>query len=217
MGKKILKFLKCIFTVKNVKVFLGLLISAGIIGNIFLYMGTQDTNQTNKEIADQQHQDKQEEIQLKNVEACSDEMNDYYSNYINTHEHLIDDINYMQDMYSKWLENNHTLPTEAEEKLKNIFGRLYFILKTDEGDNLKHNMEIWLKVLVPSIKSDEEEYKKIKEQMTQETTENSGNIETPLTPPLPDLTDAMEAYDKSFKEFIKDEVQNCANRKKENK
>ena len=117
-------------------------------------------------------------------------------------------------MYSKWLENNRTLPTEAEVKLKNIFSRLYFILKSDEGDTLKQNMERWLKVLVPSIKSDEEEYKKLKEQMTQETTENSGYSRTPLTPALPDLTDAMEAYDTSFKTFINDEVQNCVNRKK---
>ena len=113
-------------------------------------------------------------IQLKNDEACRVEVNDYYSEYVNTHEQLRDDINYIQDMYSKWLENNRTLPTEAEEKLKNIFSRLYFILKSDEGDTLKQNMERWLKVLVPSIKSDEEEYKKLKEQMTQETTENSG-------------------------------------------
>lgn len=153
-------------------------------------------------------------IQLKNDEACRVEVNDYYSEYVNTHQQLRDDINYIQDMYSKWLENNRTLPTEAEEKLKNIFSRLYFILKSDEGDTLKQNMERWLKVLVPSIKSDEEEYKKLKEQMTQETTENSGYSRTPLTPALPDLTDAMEAYDTSFKTFINDEVQNCVNRKK---
>ena len=30
----------------------------------------RETNQTNKEIADQQHQDKQEEIHLKKEEAC---------------------------------------------------------------------------------------------------------------------------------------------------
>ena len=32
--------------------------------------GVRETNQTNKEIADQQHQDKQEEIQLKKEEVC---------------------------------------------------------------------------------------------------------------------------------------------------
>ena len=214
MKKKILKILKRIFTVKKVMTFLGLLISAGIIGNIFSYMGTKDTNQTTKYVADQQHQDKQEEIQLKKEEACRFEVKAYYSEYVKMYEDLRDDITYIQDMYSKWFENNRTLPTEDEEKLKNIFNRICFILKSDEGDNLKQRMEIWLKVLVPSIKSDEEEYKKLKEQMDQETAENSGYSRTPLTPALPDLTDAMEAYDTFFKTFMDEKVQECTNKSK---
>lgn len=185
-----------------------------IMAFISTIVATQMKSCTDTNIANQQHQDKQEEIQLKKEEACRFEVKAYYSEYVKMYEDLRDDITYIQDMYSKWFENNRTLPTEDEEKLKNIFNRICFILKSDEGDNLKQKMEIWLKVLVPSIKSDEEEYKKLKEQMDQETAENPSNRVTPLTPALPDLTDAMEAYDTFFKTFMDEKVQECTNKSK---
>lgn len=156
-----------------------------------------------------------DELKITDEKECKVEIDESYSEYIKTHEHLREDIIYIEDMYSKWLSNNRVLPSEDEDKLKHISSRLFFIKDSDEGNRLKQKMKRWLIVLVPSIKSDMEEYEKIKEQMDQETTTDV--IKTPDTSELPELIEAMEEYDKYFKTFIKNEEQNCVNRKKENK
>ena len=152
-----------------------------------------------------------DELKITTEKECRDKMLEYYSEHIKTHEHLREDIAYIQDMYSKWNSNNYILPSEDEGKLKHIFSNLAFILEGDEGNNLKQKMERWLKRLVPSINDDVENYKRLKEQMDQDTTINLGEVRTPDTGPLPELTEAMEAYDTYFKDFMKDKVKECAN------
>ncbi|WP_314111226.1 hypothetical protein [uncultured Solobacterium sp.] len=152
-----------------------------------------------------------EELKITTEKECRDKMNEYYSEHIKTHEHLREDIAYIQDMYSKWNSNNYILPSEDEGKLKHIFSNLAFILEGDEGNNLKQKMERWLKRLVPSINDDVENYKRLKEQMDQGTTINPDKVRTPDAGPLPELTEAMEAYDTYFKDFMNNKVQKCAN------
>lgn len=222
MGKKKLKFLKRIFSVKNlIKVF-GVLISAGIIGNLFLYMGTQDTNQTNKEIADLHHQDKQEEIQLEKVKECKVEVEKNYETVDAVREKLDKYVLQIQEMHRKWGEHGRDISVFDENEknqISQIFNDLNFIRDeskgSKEGQALKDAMEMWLTTFYPGVVETGALFSSENHCIVSLANISSREeIRTPNTGRLKDLEDKRDAYMDYYVEFIKQEVNNCVNKNK---
>lgn len=81
--------------------------------------GMKETNQTNKEIADQQHQDKQEEMQLKNEEACIVKVDRKYETIYDIKRKLRDYVSKIEDLHNKWIlaqENTEVFSDEEKNR-----------------------------------------------------------------------------------------------------
>lgn len=117
--------------------------------------GVRETNQTNKEIADQQHQDKQEEIQLKNEEACIIKVDRKYETIYDIKQKLRDYVSKIEELHNKWKlaqENTEVFSDEEKKQILKIFNDLTFIHdEVPQGKALKDEMEEWLIKFNPSI------------------------------------------------------------------
>ena len=117
--------------------------------------GMKETNQTNKEIAEQQHQDKQEEMQLKNEEACIVKVERNYETIHDIKQKLREYVSKIEDLHNKWTlaqENPEVFSDEDKKLILKIFNDLTFIHdEVPQGKSLKDEMEMWLIKFDPSI------------------------------------------------------------------
>ena len=117
--------------------------------------GMKETNQTNKEIAEQQHQDKQEEMQLKNEEACIVKVERNYETIHDIKQKLREYVSKIEDLHNKWTlaqENPEVFSDEDKKLILKIFNDLTFIHdEVPQGKSLKDEVEMWLIKFDPSI------------------------------------------------------------------
>ena len=115
----------------------------------------RETNQTNKEIADQQHQDKQEEIHLKKEEACIVKVDRKHETTYDIKQKLRDYVSKIENLHNKWKlaqENTEVFSDEEKKQILKIFNDLTFIHdEVPQGKALKDEMEEWLIKFNPSI------------------------------------------------------------------
>ena len=105
--------------------------------------------------ANQQHQDKQEEMQLKNEEACIVKVDKKYETIYDIKQKLRDHVSKIEDLHNKWIlaqENTEVFSDEEKKQILNIFNDLTYIHdEVPQGKALKDEMEEWLIKFNPSI------------------------------------------------------------------
>ena len=98
--------------------------------------------------ANQQHQDKQEEMQLKNEEACIVKVDKKYETIYDIKQKLRDHVSKIEDLHNKWIlaqENTEVFSDEEKKQILNIFNDLTYIHdEVPQGKALKDEMEEWL-------------------------------------------------------------------------
>ena len=185
----------------------------------------QDTIQANKEIADQNHQDKQKEIQLENEKGCEADVGREYETVDTVRKKLDKYVQQIQEMHRKWGEHGRDISVFDENErnqISQIFNDLNFIRDeskgSKEGQALKDAMEMYLTTFYPGVVEtgalfSSENYCIV----TLANISSREEIPTPNAGRLKDLEDKRDAYMDYYVKFIREEVQNCVNRKKENK
>ena len=181
--------------------------------------GVRETNQTNKEIADQQHQDKQEEIQLKNEEACIIKVDRKYETIYDIKQKLRDYVSKIEELHNKWKlaqENTEVFSDEEKKQILKIFNDLTFIHdEVPQGKSLKDEMEMWLIKFDPSIQgygssfSSENHYV-----VTLANISGREEIPTPATGGLPSLEKKEKEYIYFYIDFIDGKVNDCVEKNK---
>ena len=195
----------------------------GVAGTIYATNknseGMRETNQTNKEIAVQQHQDNQEEIQLKKEAACIVKVDRNHETVHDIKQKLRDYVSKIEDLHYKWTlvqENPEVFSDEDKKLILKIFNDLTFIHDEEpQGKSLKDEMEMWLIKFDPSIQgygssfSSENHYV-----MTLANISGREEISTPDTGGLPSLEKKEKEYIYFYIDFIDGKVKDCVEENK---
>lgn len=199
---------------------------SGLVGTV-INRGCQsqdnkETNQTTRYVADQQHQDKQEEISLEKERDCKVATEKNYGNVDAVREKLDKYVFQIQEMHRKWGEHGRDISVFDENdqnQISYIFNDLTFIRNkskgSKEGQALKDEMEMWLITFYPGVVEtgasfSSENYHIV----TLANVNEQGTIETPNAGRLKDLEDKKDAYMEYFINFIEGEVKDCVDKNK---
>ena len=194
-------------------------------GVILAFIGTLITAGVLIYNANQQHQDKQKEIQLENEKDCEADVGREYETVDTVRKKLDEYVQQIQEMHRKWGEHGGDISVFDENErnqISQIFNDLNFIRDeskgSKEGQALKDAMEMYLTTFYPGVVEtgallSSENYCIV----TLANISSREEIPTPNAGRLKDLEDKRDAYMDYYIKFIREEVQNCVNRKKENK
>ena len=176
--------------------------------------GMRETNQTNKEIAVQQHQDKQEEMQLKKEEACIVKVERNYETIHDIKQKLRDYVSKIEDLHNKWIlaqENPEVFSDEDKKLILKIFNDLTFIHDEEpQGKFLKDEMEMWLFKFDPSIQGYGSSFSfDTHYVVTLANISSREEISTPKTGGIPSLEEKEKAYIYFYIDFIDGKVKDC--------
>ena len=210
-----------IILINGLFLILGTLI--GVAGTIYATNknseGMRETNQTNKEIAVQQHQDNQEEIQLKKKAACIVKVDRNYETVHDIKRKLRDCVSKIEDLHNKWIlaqENTEVFSDEEKKQILDIFNDLTFIHdEVPQGKALKDEMEEWLIKFNPSIQgysslfSFDTHYV-----VTLANISSREEIPTPKTGGIPSLEKKEKEYIYFYIDFIDGKVNDCVEENK---
>ena len=190
----------------------------GVAGTIYATNknseGMRETNQTNKEIAVQQHQDKQEEMQLKKEEACIVKVERNYETIHDIKQKLRDYVSKIEDLHNKWIlaqENPEVFSDEDKKLILKIFNDLTFIHDEEpQGKFLKDEMEMWLFKFDPSIQGYGSSFSfDTHYVVTLANISSREEISTPKTGGIPSLEEKEKAYIYFYIDFIDGKVKDC--------
>lgn len=178
------------------------------------YKGIQETIQTNKEIANQQHEDKQEEMQLKKEEACIVKVERNYETIHDIKQKLRDYVSKIEDLHNKWIlaqENPEVFSDEDKKLILKIFNDLTFIHDEEpQGKFLKDEMEMWLFKFDPSIQGYGSSFSfDTHYVVTLANISSREEISTPKTGGIPSLEEKEKAYIYFYIDFIDGKVKDC--------
>lgn len=202
--------------ISGLSLILGALI--GVAGTIYATNknseGMRETNQTNKEIAVQQHQDKQEEMQLKKEEACIVKVERNYETIHDIKQKLRDYVSKIEDLHNKWIlaqENPEVFSDEDKKLILKIFNDLTFIHDEEpQGKFLKDEMEMWLFKFDPSIQGYGSSFSfDTHYVVTLANISSREEISTPKTGGIPSLEEKEKAYIYFYIDFIDGKVKDC--------
>lgn len=220
-----------------------IVLSSTVIGvtitRIFPSRDNQDTIQANKEIADQDHQDKQKEIQIEEkkvqieqIKACRDKINDKYNSVINSFGKLAISVKKIQILELKWREGNknpevfndadRTSIAEIFNDLNDIIVNLEDIgidkddpdidVSINPGKELKDEMEKWLITFYPSVKGYSSSFSSENHYIvTLANIANRGTIATPKTGGLEELENKFNTYKNYINRIREIKLQRCEN------
>ena len=199
----------------------------------------QDTIQANKEIADQNHQDKQKEIQIEEkkvqieqIKACRDKINDKFDSVKKSLEKLARSVKIIQILELRWREGNENPEVFDDEDRKiiaEIFNDLNDIIVNLEdididkddpeidvsinpGKELKDEMEKWLITFYPAVKGYSSSFSSENHYIvTLANIANRGTIATPKTGGLEELENKFKTYKNYINRILEIKVQRCEN------
>lgn len=164
----------------------------------------QDTIQANKEIADQNHQDKQKEIQIEEkkvqieqIKACRDKINDKFDSVKKSLEKLARSVKIIQILELRWREGNENPEIDVS---------------INPGKELKDEMEKWLITFYPAVKGYSSSFSSENHYIvTLANIANRGTIATPKTGGLEELENKFKTYKNYINRILEIKLQRCEN------
>ncbi len=234
---KISKIIKKI--IKIIMIVLSSTLIGTLIGRACSSRDNQDTIQANKEIADQNHQDKQKEIQIEEkkvqieqIKACRDKINDKFDSVKKSLGKLAGSVKIIQILELRWREGNENPEVFDDEDRKiiaEIFNDLNDIIVNLEdididkddpeidvsinpGKELKDEMEKWLITFYPAVKGYSSSFSSENHYIvTLANIANRGTIATPKTGGLEELENKFNTYKNYINRIIDIKLQRCEN------